>query len=60
MILIFYSPGAQNRVMLKELNDNPGPGAHESQSQLSGYKFGFGSSAKLPRKDDRHPGPGYY
>ena len=45
---------------LKELNDNPGPGSHEAKSQLAGYKFGFGSSQKLPKKDDKQPGPGYY
>ena len=45
---------------LKELNDNPGPGTHEAKSQLAGYKFGFGSSQKLPKKDDKQPGPGYY
>ena len=46
--------------MTKELNDNPGPGTHETKSQLSGFKFGFGSSVKLGGKDDKQPGPGYY
>ena len=56
-----YRPGTQKRTLLKELNDNPGPGAHESnKSQLAGNKWGFGSSAKLPKKDDKTPGPGQY
>jgi hypothetical protein len=46
--------------MTKSLNENPGPGTHESKSQLSGFKFGFGSSEKLSKKDDKQPGPGYY
>ena len=56
-----FRPGNQKRTLLKELNDNPGPGTHESnKSQLAGTKWGFGSSAKLPRKDDKLPGPGSY
>ena len=46
--------------MTKELNDNPGPGSHESRTQLAGYKFGFGSQQKLGPKDDKLPGPGQY
>lgn len=46
--------------MTKELNDNPGPGTHESKSQLAGYNFGFGSSKKLPKREDKSPGPGHY
>jgi hypothetical protein len=46
--------------MTKPLNEYPGPGTHESKSQLAGYKFGFGSSEKLSKKDDKQPGPGYY
>lgn len=57
---MMLSPGNQKRVMLKELNENPGPGAHESNSQLAGYKFGFGSSQKLPKMEDKQPGPGAY
>ena len=59
-LTVQYRPGGQVRTMTKELNDNPGPGSHEATSQLSGFKFGFGSSTKLPKKDDKGPGPGYY
>ena len=46
--------------MLKELNKNPGPGAHDSKSQLSGSKYGFGTSQRQMLKADSTPGPGSY
>jgi hypothetical protein len=46
--------------MLKELNKNPGPGIYEQKGQLSGPKFGFGSSSRMPMKSDGSPGPGSY
>lgn len=55
-----YSMGGQKRTMLKELNNNPGPGAHEAKSQLSGSKFGFGSSTRAKLRPDTTPGPGNY
>lgn len=41
-----YKLGTQKRTMLKELNRFPGPGQHEHQSQLSGSKYGFGTSGR--------------
>jgi len=38
--------GSQKRIMLKELNSNPGPGQHKDKSQFGGPKFGFGSEAR--------------
>ena len=55
-----YSLGTQKRTMLKELNNNPGPGAHDSKSQLKGSKFGFGTSTRAMLKKDTTPGPGSY
>ena len=46
--------------MLKELNNFPGPGAHDAASQLRGSKYGFGSSTRAPLKPDSTPGPGSY
>ena len=46
--------------MLKELNSFPGPGAHAHQSQLSGSKYGFGTSGRQKLKADSTPGPGSY
>ena len=55
-----YGLGTQKRTMLKELNKNPGPGAHDSKSQLSGSKYGFGTSQRQMLKADSTPGPGSY
>jgi len=46
--------------MLKELNVFPGPGAHDSKSQLKGPKFGFGTSSRAKLRADSTPGPGKY
>lgn len=46
--------------MIKELNKNPGPGIYDNKSQLSGPKFGFGSSNRMPIKNGGTPGPGTY
>ena len=55
-----YSLGSQKRTMLKELNSFPGPGQHESKSQLSGSKYGFGTSTRAKLRPDSTPGPGSY
>ena len=55
-----YKLGTRKRVMLTELNQFPGPGQHESKSQLSGSKYGFGTSTRQPLKPDATPGPGSY
>jgi len=52
--------GSQKRTMLKELNNNPGPGSHDLSSQLAGSKFGFGTSGRAKLKPDASPGPGSY
>jgi hypothetical protein len=48
--------------MIKELNDNPGPGNYLSQNLvgLHAPKFGFGSSQRMALKYDSSPGPGSY
>lgn len=41
--------------MLKELNNYPGPGKYENKNQVgggTGLKFGFGSSQRLPKRED--------
>ena len=55
-----YKMGSERRTMLKEANKYPGPGAHEAKSQLSGQKYGFGSSKRAELKKDGTPGPGSY
>ena len=47
--------------MIKELNNNPGPGTHETKAKIfQGPKFGFGSSTRVSLKFDNSPGPGSY
>ena len=47
--------------MTKQLNDNPGPGAHEATSYTKDHaKYGFGTSTRAPLKKDTTPGPGSY
>ena len=55
-----FSVGKEKRHLLKELNKFPGPGQHNADSQLSGPKFGFGSSIRQPLKPSAEPGPGHY
>ena len=56
-----FSMGSQKSTMLKELNSNPGPGAHEYTSQITaGSKYGFGTSGRAKLKPDAGPGPGSY
>ena len=56
-----FSMGKNERKMLKEKNpEYPGPGTHKQASQLSGPKFGFGSSTRQKLVHDGSPGPGQY
>lgn len=55
-----YKLGTRKRTMLEVLNKNPGPGAHIHQSQLSGSKYGFGTSGRQKLNADSTPGPGSY
>lgn len=41
-----YKVGTDKRIMLKALNDNPGPGQHKHDSLLSGPKYVFGSEKR--------------
>eukprot|EP00347_Sterkiella_histriomuscorum_P010747 403375078 len=57
-----FSVGSQQRIMLKELNKNPGPvyATTDIKKQFQGPKFGFGSSQRMPVKGGGEPGPGSY
>jgi hypothetical protein len=41
-----FKVGTSKRILLKELNNNPGPGQHAHFSQLGGPKFGMGSEKR--------------
>jgi hypothetical protein len=58
-----YRVGNQQRITIKELNKNPGPGIYSTVKNsylFSGPKFGFGSSQRMPVRKDGEPGPGSY
>ena len=53
-----FTVGTQQRVMLKELNSNPGPGIYQNNIGKGGSSFGTSTRVKL--KYDNSPGPGSY
>ena len=55
--------GSQKKDLIpaRPINHYPGPGQYEGKTRIGeAPQFGFGSSARDPKKQDNTPGPGSY